>query len=204
MKREILRVRDVMTTDVITFTPETSIRDAMEGLSTGHLSGAPVVSGEKVVGVVSITDILAFVASEPEPESRDEDEEEDTVADSWDEPVVDDEDGDFESALNADVWDEALTPRNPLTRKNVLEQHSVEEVMTRDVFSLTSSASVREAASMMGKHGIHRVVVVDAGALVGIISSLDIARAVSEKGLRGKTGVKADPCADKPSPWIEI
>lgn len=202
MKREILRVRDVMTTDVITFTPETSIRDAMEGLSTNHLSGAPVVSGEKVVGVISMTDILAFIASEPEPEQRDE--EDDTVSDSWDEPVVDDEDGDFESALNAEVWDEALTPENPLTGKGVLEQHSVEEAMTRDVFSLTSSASVREAASMMGKHGIHRVVVVDGGALAGIISSLDVARAVSEKGLRGKTGVKIDPCADKPSPWIEI
>jgi CBS domain-containing protein len=202
MKREILRVRDVMTTDVVTFSPETSIRDAMEGLSTNHLSGAPVVSGDKVVGVISMTDILAFIASAPEPEPREEEEE--TIADSWDEPVVDDEDGDFESALNAEVWDEALTPENPLTGKSVLEQHSVEEAMTREVFSLTSSASVRQAASMMGKHGIHRVVVVDGGMLAGIISSLDIARAVSDKGLRGKSGVKVDPRSEKPSPWIEI
>ena len=202
MKREILRVSDVMTKDVVTFTPETSIRDAMEGLSSNHLSGAPVVSGEKVVGVISMTDILSFIASEPESEEREGEEE--TAADSWDEPVVDDEDGDFESALNADVWDEALTPENPLTGKNVLEQHTVEEAMTREVFSLKSSASVREAATMMGKHGIHRVVVVDRGALAGIISALDIARAVSEKGLRGKTGIKVDPCADKASPWIEI
>lgn len=202
MKREILRVSDVMTKDVLTFTPETSIRDAMEGLSSNHLSGAPVVSGEKVVGVISMTDILSFIASEPEPEEHEEGEE--TAADSWDEPVVDDEDGDFESALNADVWDEALTPENPLTARNVLEQHTVEEAMTREVFSLTSSASVREAATLMGKRGIHRVVVVDRGALTGIISALDIARAVSEKGLRGRTGLKIDPCADKPSPWIDI
>jgi CBS domain-containing protein len=202
MKRETLRVSDVMTKDVLTFTPETSIRDAMEGLSSNHLSGAPVISGAKVVGVISITDILSFIASEPEPEEREEEEE--TAADSWDEPVVDDEDGDFESALNADVWDEALTPENPLTARNVLEQHTVEEAMTREVFSLSSSASVREAAALMGKHGIHRVVVVDRGALAGIISALDIARAVSEKGLRGRTGLKIDPCADKPSPWIDI
>jgi CBS domain-containing protein len=36
---------------------------------------------------------------------------------------------------------------------------------------------------MMRKHGIHRLIVTDRKSLVGIISALDIARAVSDRGL---------------------
>ena len=49
----MLRLRDIMTTELLTFSPETSVRDAMESLAAKHVSGAPVVAGTKVVGVVS-------------------------------------------------------------------------------------------------------------------------------------------------------
>lgn len=57
----MLRLRDIMTTDVVAVPPELSIRDAMVLLSERHMSGAPVVSGRKVVGVVSLTDLAEFV-----------------------------------------------------------------------------------------------------------------------------------------------
>jgi CBS domain-containing protein len=39
--------------------------------------------------------------------------------------------------------------------------------------------------------------------LVGIVSALDIARIVSEKGLSGKTGIAPElPTTDKQSPWL--
>jgi CBS-domain-containing membrane protein len=69
----MLRVRDIMTTDVVTVTPHTTLRDAIELFAKRHVSGAPVIDGEKVVGVVSTSDVLGFEASNPGvPTARDE------------------------------------------------------------------------------------------------------------------------------------
>ncbi len=40
----MLRLRDIMTTELVTVAPELSLRDAMELLVTSHVSGAPVVA----------------------------------------------------------------------------------------------------------------------------------------------------------------
>src|SRR5215510_13878698 len=54
----MLRLRDIMTTDVLPVSPETSVRDAMELLARHHVSGAPVIANHQLVGVVTTTDLL--------------------------------------------------------------------------------------------------------------------------------------------------
>ncbi len=51
-------VRTAMITDVKTVKPEDSLREALETLSEYNLTGLPVVSKNKVVGVISETDIM--------------------------------------------------------------------------------------------------------------------------------------------------
>ena len=58
----MLRIRDIMTRDVFTATPDTTLREAMEMLSRRHVSGAPVIDGGRVVGIFSATDLLAYLA----------------------------------------------------------------------------------------------------------------------------------------------
>jgi CBS domain-containing protein len=58
----MLRLRDIMTRDVVSATPDMTIREAMELLSLRHVSGVPVIDGGKVVGIFSASDLLAFVA----------------------------------------------------------------------------------------------------------------------------------------------
>ena len=58
----MLKLRDIMTCDVVSATPDMSIRDAMELLSERHVSGAPVIDGGKVVGIFSSTDLLTLLA----------------------------------------------------------------------------------------------------------------------------------------------
>ena len=58
----MLKLRDIMTTDVVTASPELSLREAMDLLSSRHITGAPVVAGGKVVGVFSASDLLAFLS----------------------------------------------------------------------------------------------------------------------------------------------
>jgi len=58
----MLRIKDIMTREVITATPDTTLRDAMEMLSKRHVSGAPVLDGGKVVGIFSASDLLTYLA----------------------------------------------------------------------------------------------------------------------------------------------
>ena len=65
----MLRLRDIMTTDVVAVPPELTIRDAMVLFTKRHVSSAPVVSGTDVVGVVSLTD-LAELVEMPSPNAN--------------------------------------------------------------------------------------------------------------------------------------
>lgn len=51
-------VADVMTKEVVTVTPDTSLRNVAKILAEKKISGVPVVDGGKVVGIVSEADIL--------------------------------------------------------------------------------------------------------------------------------------------------
>lgn len=53
-----MRVSDVMTRDVVTVSPATTLKQAAVLLSERNIGGAPVVEGDEIVGVLSETDIL--------------------------------------------------------------------------------------------------------------------------------------------------
>jgi CBS domain-containing protein len=81
-----------MATDVVAISSEATVRDAMELLSRHHVSGAPVVSGSTLVGVVSATDLMEFAAALPGvPTGRDAREDWNESIDSLPDNQVDDE-----------------------------------------------------------------------------------------------------------------
>lgn len=53
-----LKVRDAMTTKVITVTPDHTLREVQRILREARISGVPVVEGDELVGIVSIEDII--------------------------------------------------------------------------------------------------------------------------------------------------
>ena len=150
----MLRLRDIMSRDVFTLPRDTTIREALEKLSAAHMSAAPVVLDGKVIGVISIADIVGVIAQTPEAES-------------------------------------AATAGNK----------TVGKVMTGEVFCLPPDAPVRNAASMMREKRIHRVLVMSDDQLEGIVSALDVARAVSDVGFTGSIHLVRRDEGD-PSPWL--
>ncbi len=55
-----MKVAEIMTIDVVAVTPETSLKEVAELLTTHGISGAPVVDAEgRVLGVVSEADVIA-------------------------------------------------------------------------------------------------------------------------------------------------
>jgi CBS domain-containing protein/anti-sigma regulatory factor (Ser/Thr protein kinase) len=53
-----LRVREVMTHNVITVTPHTTMHQLQEILRVHRISGTPVLCGDKLVGIVSLMDLI--------------------------------------------------------------------------------------------------------------------------------------------------
>jgi CBS domain-containing protein len=53
--------------------------------------------------------------------------------------------------------------------------------MTRPVIGVRPSASLKQIAKLLQRHGIKRVPVLDAGRLVGIVSRADIVRQLARR-----------------------
>jgi CBS domain-containing protein len=57
-------VRDIMTTPVITVQPETTVQTCMQIMTDRHVRHLPVIEGGRVVGMVSIGDLVKAVIAE--------------------------------------------------------------------------------------------------------------------------------------------
>ncbi len=57
---------------------------------------------------------------------------------------------------------------------------SVGEIMTKQLVTVESGATVAEAATVMGERKVGSALVIDEGALVGIFTERDIVRALSQ------------------------
>lgn len=55
---KVVRVADIMSSDVMTIDADASVFDAAEALTHRHVSGTPVLRGKAIVGVVSKTDLM--------------------------------------------------------------------------------------------------------------------------------------------------
>lgn len=58
------RIRDTMTRDLITVTPEDKIEDAMKIMSTKFIRHLPVLENDKLIGIISIGDVVKFIIDE--------------------------------------------------------------------------------------------------------------------------------------------
>ena len=57
----------------------------------------------------------------------------------------------------------------------------IAEIMTRDVISTSGEDPIARVADLMRRRRIHRVLVIEDGKLLGLVSSLDIVGAVADR-----------------------
>jgi hypothetical protein len=101
-------------------------------------------------------------------------------------------DVDADAAYFVDFWSDAGADVGERFRDvgtaawDLLAEHTVSEAMSRRVAALTPDASVRTAADVMQRSGVHRVLVMDGAKLAGIVSALDIANAVAQRRLESR------------------
>lgn len=172
-------LRDIMTRDVVYVTPDTPITDVVSILSSEFITGVPVLSSNRVVGVISASDIVEFAGrNETELENGQE---------SWDD--IDDE---MERELEADMSPADLEAAEIVDQIEDSSKDDVEmfteftagDLMTRKLCSLPSATPLDQAAREMVRKGVHRLLVMDDDRLVGIATSMDFLRAVAQGHLR--------------------
>ena len=184
----MVTLHDIMSIDVLTVSPDATLREVAELLADRHISGVPVVAAGEVVGVVSAMDILDFDASSRAVPTRRDDMEE---WGEWLEPQSWADGTDPPSTYFVGLWEDAgadVRTRLGETESpewNVLEEHTARELMTRSLCVLPSYTDVREAAQFMLRAGVHRILVTRDGTLAGVVSTTDVVKAVAQYGLAG-------------------
>ena len=143
-----MQVRDIMSANVITITPDTVVRDIVATLLEHHISGLPVVDRGKVVGMVGEGELVhrhEIGADGERPKS-------------W-----------WERVLGSEP-SSAIYVRSHGIRAS--------DIMSREVTSVAANASVAEVASIFEAREVRRLPVLQGDQLVGIVTRTDLVRAV--------------------------
>ena len=149
---------DLMQRDLVTVSPNDTLRDALAQMTTNHVTGLPVMDDKsRCVGLITASDILNY--------------EQDHACDS------------SESGM-ADVFDTETQQWEavPLSAFALQEfgHIQVSEVMTADLIWVERHVPVEEVARRMLSEGVHRILVMDKQArLYGLLSAIDIVRYVA-------------------------
>ncbi len=178
-------LRDIMTREIVTVGPESTLREAAETLSDAGIGGAPVVGSGRLLGVLTLTDIVEFAANaEGVPTAR---EGLPSMADleyEWEEQEPRDGD-DGVAGFFVDLWEDAGADLLERFRQvggpewNVLEEHTVDEIMSRRIAAMAPDTEVGVAAGRMLDDRVHRLLVLDGDRLVGLVSTVDFLRLVA-------------------------
>jgi CBS-domain-containing membrane protein len=144
-----MKAADVMVSRVITVTPETSVREIASILLSNRISAVPVVDDRGA---------LVGIVSEGDLIHRVEAGTERKY--SW--------------------WLKLFNDKGAMAR-DYLKSHATRaaDVMTRGMISAPPDMPLAELASLLEKHRIKRVPIVDGGKLVGIVSRANLIQAIA-------------------------
>lgn len=144
-----LYARDIMTSPVVTATPDVTVKDLVALMVAHRISGIPIVThAHELVGIVTEGDLL-YKEILPRPAEP--------------APIV--------QRLPIPGIVEAVE------RARKAEGLRAGEVMTAPVLTVTEATAVHEIATLMVRHKINRLPVLRAGRVVGIVSRADVLKA---------------------------
>jgi len=159
----MLKAKDIMTSPVVTATPETTVREIAETLLKRHISAVPVVDEKnQVVGVVSEGDLIrrAEIGTDQKPRSW------------W-----------------LDLFADPAAEATDYAKSHGLRAR---DVMTRKVVAAGPDATLVDIAEILEKHHIKRVPILEGGRLIGIVSRANLLQGLAMAAARPLAAATAD------------
>jgi CBS domain-containing protein len=149
----------------ITSVPSTMLLPELERAFVElRVSGFPVVDGERLVGVVSRSDIVRQLNAEQEVASR--------ISDFY---------------LDAEGFHEVPLRTEAQVSERIgqrMQELTVADVMHGQLYAVGSEQTLRAVAETMVDNNIHRVLVTNQGRLLGLISTMDFAQLYAQGRLK--------------------
>ena len=145
-----------MTREVVTVTPETTLRNAARLMTKHRVSALPVVNAGVVVGLISEADLVM-------PDAGDAGQRRNLLLHSLAEGI--------------EIAPEYLAALQSGSR-------TVGQAMQGGLVWVPEQTPLREVAKMMAESGVRRVLVLRDGALAGIVSRRDLVRTFAQGGAR--------------------
>ncbi len=145
--------KDIMTTNVATVAPDTTVEEISRLMLARNISGLPVVDiGGAILGIVTEGDLILRQQS-----------------------------GD--KAIRHTSWWLRLFSDSKIDAADYIKTHGfrADQVMTRDVITVSEDAPVGDVARLLVEKNIKRVPVVCDGALVGIVSRVNLLRGLATR-----------------------
>jgi CBS domain-containing protein len=148
----MLKAKDIMTKDVITVKPDTTVEELARLLTENRISGVPVVDDDgKLTGIVTENDLISQNKRLHIP----------TVIRLFD----------------AFFFIEGLGKVEREIKK--MAAYIVADIMTADVVTVNEETPLQEIATIMIEKKIHLLPVLREGKVVGIVGKADIVRAMA-------------------------
>lgn len=145
----MLKVRDIMTTDVVSVKRETTIRELAELFTTHRVGSVPVVDDSgNLIGIVTESDLIEQDRSLHIP----------TVISLFDWVIYLESEKKFERELQK------------------MTGQTVGDIYTDTVETVTPDTLVSDVADLMSSKKLHALPVVEGKRLVGIVSRIDLIR----------------------------
>ena len=150
-----MQVADLMAMDVVTTSPEATLKEVDELFNINAISGAPVLDEDVLVGVISQSDVIRVLYDQQVAASE--------VSQYLQSP--------FPVALPSLA--EIARERTKIVDRMIEMQ--VSDAMTGVPVTVSPDDDISVAAQAMVDARVHRVLVTRDGRLVGILSALDLA-----------------------------
>lgn len=152
---EFPTARDLMSHGAVTIPRAASLESAAQILDSENIHGAPVVDATgRLVGVITRSDIVRYVADMP------------AIPDSvrW--------------GMEGETGTE-MTPTEFLERLSGMPAE-VSEVMTEELVSAGPAATAGELANLMAAGHVQRVLIMEDGCFLGIVSASDLLKVTAD------------------------
>jgi CBS domain-containing protein len=145
-----MKAKDVMTSDVVSVGPDSTVREVADLLLARAISAVPVIDGGKLVGIVSEGDLMRRAEIGTAAETHR----------SW--------------------WLRLFGGSAALATDYVkAHAEHIRDVMTRNVIAVAEETPLADVAAVLEANRIKRVPVVRDGRLVGIVSRANLIRALA-------------------------
>lgn len=155
-----MKVKDVMRSDVMFVRPHWTVFDCAKTFEKNNISGAPVIEHGRVIGIVSISDIVRFMGLK--------------LVDA--DILTEQPQGLSMLLLNlVRIGKDYIDFKKELER---IAKFTVKDVMSKYVVQISPHANLYEAAKLMEDNDVNRLPVINNGKLIGIVARADLVRAL--------------------------